>query len=127
MNFNRIASKAIFAAASTLIAAAAFAHPALVSSTPQDKSQGASPEKIELTFTETLSTQFSGANLVMTSMPGMANHTMKIKATVAPGADGKTMVVTPSNPLTTGSYRVEWRAVSADTHPIKGSISFDVK
>lgn len=111
----------------SMFAAAAFAHPALVSSTPADKSQVTAPAIIELKFSETLVPQFSAANLVMTGMPGMANHgAMKINASVSGATDGKTMVITPTQTLQAGSYRVEWRAVSSDTHPITGNITFQV-
>ncbi|CAL60751.1 Copper resistance protein C precursor CopC [Herminiimonas arsenicoxydans] len=128
MSFSSIATKLLMASAATLFATSVFAHPDLVSSTPADKSEGPAPAKIELTFSETLNTQFSGANLIMTDMPNMPGHgAMKMKASVASGVDGKTMVVTPAAPLVGGTYRVDWRAVSSDTHPIKGSISFQVK
>ncbi|MGP5737514.1 copper homeostasis periplasmic binding protein CopC [Pseudomonas aeruginosa] len=111
----------------SMFAAAAFAHPALVSSTPADKSQVTAPAIIELKFSETLVPQFSAANLVMIGMPGMANHgAMKITASVSGATDGKTMVITPTQTLQAGSYRVEWRAVSSDTHPITGNITFQV-
>ncbi|ALD90608.1 Copper resistance protein CopC [Cupriavidus gilardii CR3] len=86
------------------------------------------PQKIELKFSENLATQFSGANLVMPGMPGMANHApMKVAAKVSGSDDPKTMVITPAQSLAPGSYRVEWRAVSSDTHPITGNIAFTVK
>ena len=114
--------------AAGLFATAAFAHPSLVSSTPADKSQVAAPATIELKFSETLVPQFSAANLVMTGMPGMPNHgAMKINASVAGVSDGKTMVITPAQALQPGAYRVDWRAVSSDTHPINGNINFTVK
>lgn len=72
-------------------------------------------------------TQFSGAKLVMTEMPGMAHSPMPMKAKVSGGSDPKTMVITPLSPLPTGSYKVEWRAVSSDTHPITGNVTFKVK
>jgi methionine-rich copper-binding protein CopC len=117
----------VFAATSfALFSAAAQAHPKLLTSDPQANAEVAAPAKIELHFSETLTTQFSGAKLVMTGMPGMS-HAMTMEVKVSSGEDGKTMVITPAKPLTTGDYRVEWRAVSADTHPMTGNFSFKVK
>lgn len=114
--------------AALLSGQSAFAHPKLLSSTPADNAEVSAPERIELRFSESLVKQFSGANLLMTGMPGMADHgPMKIAAAVSPGEDGKTMVVTPAKPLVPGSYRLEWRAVASDTHPVSGKISFQVK
>ncbi|GAB3090849.1 copper resistance system chaperone CopC [Bordetella muralis] len=111
-----------------LISTAAFAHPSLLSSAPTDKSQITAPKTIELKFSETLVTQFSGANLIMTGMPGMPGHgEMKINANVSGAGDGKTMTITPNSPLAAGNYRVDWRAVSSDTHPVTGQITFEVK
>lgn len=106
----------------------AFAHPRLLSSTPADNAEVSAPDRIELRFSESLVKQFSGANLLMTGMPGMANHgPLKIAAAVSPGEDAKTLVVTPAKPLVPGSYRLEWRAVGSDTHPVSGKVSFQVK
>lgn len=114
--------------AAMAFATAAFAHPKLLGSTPEDNATVSAPEKIELHFSENLSKQFSGANLMMTSMPGM-NHAspMKMAAKVSGSDDPKTMVITPGQPLMPGVYSIEWRAVSSDTHPITGKISFTVK
>ncbi len=121
--------RATFAVAAFAVSAAALAHPKLLSSTPADKAElTGAPPKIELNFSESLVTQFSAAKLVMVGMPGMADHApMKMAASVSGGGDPKTMVITPSQPLPPGSYRVEWRAVSSDTHPVNGNISFSVK
>ncbi|MHA6848439.1 copper homeostasis periplasmic binding protein CopC [Ralstonia syzygii] len=122
------AAKATVAACAALAASSVFAHAKLVSSTPADKSAGAAPAKIELHFSEALVPQFSGANLVMTAMPGMADHgAMKVTAKVSGGDDGKTMVITPAQPLVPGAYRVDWRAVASDTHAVSGNVSFEVK
>ena len=118
---------AVALSSSLLLSAVAQAHPKLVSSTPAEGANGPAPAKIELHFSENLVTQFSGAKLVMTEMPGMSHSPMGVKASVAGGNDPKTMVVTPASPLTTGTYRVEWRAVSSDTHPIIGAVTFKVK
>lgn len=128
MSHQRFFSKSLVAAAGLIFASAAFAHPKLLSSTPQDNTEGPAPQKIELHFSENLMTQFSGANLVMTSMPGMSDHsTMKVAAKISGGDDPKVMVIAPAQPLTTGTYRVDWRAVSSDTHPTTGKITFMVK
>ena len=118
---------AVALSSSLLLSAVAQAHPKLLSSTPAEGESGQAPAKIELHFSENLVTQFSGAKLIMTDMPGMPNSPMGVKASVAGGGDPKTMVVTPASPLTTGTYKVEWRAVSSDTHPITGAVTFKVK
>lgn len=110
-----------------LMSALAQAHPKLLASSPAEGADGAAPGQIELHFSESLMTRFSGAKLVMTEMPGMAHSPMPMKAKVTGGADPKTMVITPLSPLPAGSYKVEWRAVSADTHPITGNVTFKVK
>lgn len=118
---------AVALSSSLLLSAVAQAHPKLVSSTPAEGESGPAPAKIELHFSENLVTQFSGAKLIMTDMPGMSHSPMGMKASVAGSNDPKTMVVTPASPLPTGTYKVEWRAVSSDTHPITGSVTFKVK
>lgn len=110
-----------------LMSALAQAHPKLLSSTPAEGAEGAAPSKIELHFSESLMTRFSGAKLIMTEMPGMAHSPMPMKANVSGGSDPKTMLITPLSPLPAGSYKVEWRAVSSDTHPITGNVTFKVK
>jgi len=108
---------------------AAFAHPKLLSSTPAAGSTAAKPKEIKLVFSERLVAQFSGIDLTMTSMPGMAKHApMKISGfTTAVAADGKTLVASLPRPLPAGSYTLKWHAVAADTHRIAGEISFAVK
>lgn len=128
MSFLRIAAKATLGAAVVLLAPGAFAHPKLLSSTPQDASVGSAPVTIELKFSETLTTQFSGAKLVMTEMPGIPNHgDMAVNAVVSGGSDDKTLVIKPTTGLSAGKYRVDWRAVSSDAHPITGTITFQVQ
>ncbi|MCJ8205862.1 copper homeostasis periplasmic binding protein CopC [Pseudomonas sp. RGM2987] len=104
------------------------AHPKLLSSTPAEGADATAPAKIELHFSENLMTKFSGAKLLMTEMPGMAAHSpMPMPAKVSGSDDPKTMVITPNTPLTAGTYQVQWRAVSSDTHPITGNVTFKVK
>lgn len=127
MSFLKSCVVAVALSSGILLSSVAQAHPKLLSSTPSEGESGAAPSKIELHFSENLVTQFSGAKLIMTDMPGMPNSPMGVKASIAGGNDPKTMVITPSSPLTTGTYKVEWRAVSSDTHPITGAVTFKVK
>ena len=128
MHAHRPLIHTMLAATAALASSLALAHPKLVSSAPADKAEVPAPQKIELRFSENLVTQFSGANLMMTGMPGMADHApMKMAVKVSGSDDPKTMVITPTQPLPPGSYRVDWRAVSSDTHPVNGNLAFTVK
>lgn len=107
----------------------AFAHPKLVSSTPVAAATVSAPRQVSLTFSETLLPALSGAEVVMTGMPGMKDHPpMKINgARTSVGADGKTLQITFGRPLGVGSYAVNWHAVSGDTHRVTGSVTFTVR
>lgn len=95
---SRFATKAIIGTSLALLASAAFAHPKLVSSTPADQAEVTAPTKIELKFSETLTTQFSGANLVMTEMPGMSGHNpMKVGAKSPPATTPRRWSSRPHN------------------------------
>ncbi|MCJ2180931.1 copper homeostasis periplasmic binding protein CopC [Novosphingobium album (ex Hu et al. 2023)] len=110
-----------------LAASPALAHPKLLSSTPAADSSVSKPATIVLNFSETLVGPLSGIDLVMTGMPGMANHKpMPIKGFTA-NADGKTLKVALPRPLPAGSYALSWHAVAADQHRIEGSFTFTVK
>ena len=106
---------------------AASAHPTLLSSSPASGAQGVAPAVIELHFSENLLTQFSGAKLTMTGMQGMAHAPMPVKASVAASTDPKVMLIKPASALAAGTYQVDWRAVSSDTHPILGNVVFSVQ
>jgi len=127
MRFLKPTAAVIALLSGLLMSTLAQAHPKLLSSSPAEGAAGAPPDKIELHFSENLVTQFSGAKLLMTEMAGMAHDPMPIKAKVSGGSDPKTMIITPTAPLTAGTYKVEWRAVSSDTHPITGNVTFKVK
>ncbi|ATF89693.1 copper homeostasis periplasmic binding protein CopC [Burkholderia gladioli] len=117
-----------FVVSALILASTASAHPALLASTPANQIEGPAPERIELRFSEDLMPRLSGAVLEMTAMPGMAGHApMKIASTVSGTTDPKTMLIVPNQALQAGTYRVAWRAVSADTHPVAGSVSFTVR
>ena len=115
--------------AALALAGAAQAHPKLLASTPSANASVAKPGKIELKFSEALIGPMTGAELVMTGMPGMANHApMKITGfTAAIGPDRKTLTLMLRRALAAGTYRVIWHAVAADTHRVQGTFTFTVK
>ena len=70
-----------------------------------------------LTFTDTLEAAFS--KLTVTDANGI--EVSQDKAQV----NGNVMRVS-LKPLSAGTYKVNWRAVSTDTHKTEGSFSFNI-
>ena len=126
MKFATLAvlAAAMFAASS--IGGAALAHTKLVSSTPAANATADKPGKIVLVFNEKLMEKFSGAELTMMAMPGMAEMKMTGFKT-ALGADGKTLTLLMNRALPSGRYELRWFAAGADAHRMEGSFPFTVK
>lgn len=124
-----IRSLAVAAATVMLLTTTALAHTKLVSSTPAENTSVASPDAITLVFNEALTSDFSGIDLAMLTMPGMKmTSPMAIEGiTTTLSDDKKTLTATPAKPLSTGRYKVSWHAVSSDTHRMEGAFEFDVK
>ena len=103
-----------------LIASApvAHAHAALSHATPSAGSAlTAAPQEVTLTFTDTLKAAFS--NLTVTDANGITVSQDRAQV------NGNVMRVS-LKPLSAGSYKVNWRAVSTDTHKTEGNFSFSV-
>ncbi len=102
----------------------AHAHAALQQSTPAANSVVVSPNEIDLVFNETLLPRASRLELLMVH----GNSTMPIKNfTTEIVNDGKTLRAKLPKPLAVGMYRVAYRAVGGDNHPMTGSFSFTVR
>ncbi|HEY0213476.1 MAG TPA: copper homeostasis periplasmic binding protein CopC [Paenirhodobacter sp.] len=97
------------------------AHAHLGALVPNADSTVASPEQIQVTFTEPLNLRLSTAML----MDAAGAHI----ATGAPVllADGMTLVLPVTKPLASGKYQVMWNILSVDGHKTKGSYSFSVR
>ncbi len=120
----------LFAALCALAAGGiAQAHTIVVASTPAANASVAPMTAVSITFNERTVPNFSGADIVMTGMPGMASHRpMKLTGLrVSWSADGKTLALTAGRPFSKGTYQVSWHAAGADTHRMQGSFSFTVK
>lgn len=123
--FRIVLSAAVLLVGST----AANAHTKLVSSSPAANASVVKTTTISLNFNEKVVPAFSGADVVMTGMPGMENHqAMKLSGLKASwSADGKTLTLVAGRAFPAGSYQVSWHAAGADTHRMEGTFSFSVK
>ena len=105
--------------------AAAFAsrpvlHASLVSSEPAAKSHVATaPARIRLVFSEPIEGKLSRITLTRSGGTAFA---------VPAAGDPRDVhaVIAPSDSLTPGAYRLEWRIVSADGHPVDGTFVFAI-
>ena len=119
-------SKKISIVVVTMIAAslcvnAAYAHPELQFAEPAVGRATPSPKQIRIMFNENVIPQFSGVEV--------KDHAGKLIATgkaIADPTNKKQLVVPIQKALPPGEYKVEWHAVSNNTHRVKGSYSFSV-
>ncbi len=112
-------------AAIVLIAVPAMAHPKLVASIPAAAATVTAPSTITLSFSERVVPRFTGASVTMISASGVAKPIVGVSPVF--GGDGKTLALKPARVLGPGAYKVDWHAVAADTHHVKGIFSFTVR
>lgn len=118
---NRFLRSSIFALASSLfLSGVAFAHSNIVSATPADGSEGASPAAIEMIFNEEVNLVFSALTLVG---PDGAEIALGELGAVA---DGRGMAAPVETTLPSGAYTVNWTLLSPDGHKLEGSYGFAV-
>lgn len=120
----------IAATLSALLApTAAVAQARIVASTPAEGAIVARPRTVALTFSEAMLPPSVATNIVMTAMPGMADHPpMTIRNFQSAWSnENRTITLTLRQPLVIGSYDLRWQAAGADGHRMTGKISFSVK
>jgi methionine-rich copper-binding protein CopC len=114
-------SMAVTLIAAILYGGLAYAHPQLQSAQPAAGSAiTTSPKQITITFNENVIPQMSGVEVVDQAGKIMPTG----KAVTDPNK--KLLVVPVNEQLPPGDYKVEWHAVSDDTHRVKGNYSFSV-
>lgn len=120
---------AIAFSATLALATPSLAHTKLVASTPAANATVSKPGKIVLTFSEKLVATFFKTELMMISMPGMADHPpMKMAGyTTQMGPDGKSVTLLMKRALPAGGYVLKWSAAGLDTHRMSGELPFNVK
>ena len=109
-----------------LTGSAAQAHADFVSSNPSDGSVVQSfPSEISLTFNEELLT-LDDESVNAISLFGPDEIEISLSPAEVTGANLVATVAGDAAALPAGKYRVSYRVVSADGHPVKGEISFEV-
>lgn len=119
-NIALAATAAMVFLLSVLMAPTGSAHADLQVSTPEDgESLEVAPEEIRLTFSEELFEELVEISIL--DAAGDLYSTIKVEQTPPPG----TGVIFPWPPQTPpGEYSIAYRVVSADGHPVTGTISF---
>src|SRR5678815_821883 len=116
----RLVFLTVLSASAALAVLPSTKHATLVSSEPAADSHLASPPtRVRLVYSEPIEGKLAKVTIV--------------PATAAPivlraGADPRDVhaVIAPVDALGPGTYKVEWRVVSADGHPVDGTFSFTV-
>lgn len=118
---SRVVQALAFLVAS-VVAPSALAHAHLQQQTPAANAQVAAPQLLTLSFSEGIEPQFSG--VVVTDDQQKAVKTGAVKR----DEKNKAQLIVPlEQPLTAGTYQVDWHVVSVDGHKTKGSYHFSVK
>jgi copper resistance protein C len=114
-------TRAFALVAAILFGTVAYAHPQLQAADPAAGAATASPKQVRITFNEPVIAQFSGVEL-----RDQAGKLIATGKSETDPSNKKILVVPVKEQLAPGDYRVEWHAVSDDTHRVKGSYSFSV-
>ena len=104
------------------------AHTRVVASTPAQGTTVERPRVVTLTFSEALLPPTAAAAIVMTAMPGMADHSPMVirNFTTAWSSGNRIMTLNLRQPLRAGTYEVRWQAAGADGHRMNGTVNFIV-
>jgi methionine-rich copper-binding protein CopC len=103
----------------------AFAHAHLESQLPAANSIVTAPKELRLNFSEGVEEKFTKVTITSTAASGKTMVEAVPDIATDP-ADNKILIVTPVAPLSAGQYKIEWHAVSVDTHKSEGTYSFTV-
>ncbi|WP_268796475.1 copper homeostasis periplasmic binding protein CopC [Pseudomonas huanghezhanensis] len=116
---------AVAVLASLAATTSALAHAHLENQSPPADSEVPSPKELRLTFSEGVEEKFSKVSISVDG-PGQGTEVIAAQTIATDPADKKTLIVTPAAPLTPGKYKIEWHAVSVDTHKSEGVYRFTV-
>ena len=115
-------SAGLAAVASIALTGAACAHAHLEAAQPPiGGTVKAAPTELDLKFSEDLNLKFTGVTVT-----GPGKTKVKTDNAMLMGGD-KTFMVNLPEGLPSGTYRVDWHALSRDGHKTHGSYTFTVK
>ncbi|WP_172197543.1 copper resistance CopC/CopD family protein [Saccharibacillus qingshengii] len=113
---------AAWIAALTLLPGLASAHATLLSSNPGDQTSVAQmPGGIELSFNETIQGEFLSIGITNTK-----GEDMPVGEALVSPEDSHVVTAEVEGAYPDGIYTMKWRVVSADGHPIRGTVRFGV-
>ncbi|MDD1964533.1 copper homeostasis periplasmic binding protein CopC [Pseudomonas sp. NPDC090203] len=108
-----------------LTTSSAFAHAHLESQLPAADSEVTSPKELRLNFSEGVEEKFTKVAISLDG-PGESTEIIQTQSVATDPANKKVLIVVPAVPLAPGKYKVEWHAVSVDTHKSEGTYRFKV-
>ena len=104
-----------------LLVAPALAHARLLETDPSSGERlSQPPEQVRLRFNEPIEAEFTPVKV----LDSQGNRVDLDDARVDP--DDRRLLIADLEELPWGSYTVEWRVISADTHPVNGTYGFTV-
>ncbi|HZB81522.1 MAG TPA: copper homeostasis periplasmic binding protein CopC [Rubrobacteraceae bacterium] len=104
-----------------VLCAPALAHASLLETDPADGAKlSEPPTQVQLRFNEPIEAEFTPVKV----LDQQGNRVDRDDAQV--GSDDRRMVTAGLKELSKGTYTVQWRVISADTHPVNGSYEFSV-
>ncbi len=106
---------ALAAVVGAVAAAPALAHTSLVSSTPTEGVPAEAPGEVVLVFSDPVQPGLSAV-----SVTG-ADGDEQVSGEPSPGGDGASVTQALRSPLEPGTYRVAYRVLASDGHPVTGS------
>jgi copper transport protein len=118
---RRVALAGVVAGAALALPASAWAHAALLQTTPQaSRTTNVAPTAVRLRYSEPVEPRFAIVSVTDASGRQVADG----NPTAAPGSPQT--LVTQLKRVPEGWYLVFWRVISADGHPVRGAFTFAV-
>ncbi|MGE6385306.1 copper homeostasis periplasmic binding protein CopC [Pseudomonas sp. NPDC078416] len=108
-----------------LTSTAASAHAHLESQQPAADSEVSAPKELRLVFSEGVEATFTKV-VISLDAPDTPTEIIQTRNVETDPNDQKVLIVTPAVPMVPGKYKVEWHAVSVDTHKSEGTYRFQV-